>query len=101
VMTLWKVTDLQGHNLMLSFYDQLKKGKRADEALRRAKLEYLDNALPGDQHPRYWAGYIFMGKPEFFAYSGGPLRIAGILAAMVVLLLTGRYLLKRSRSPGS
>ena len=86
---------------LFPFYDNMRKGRRADAALRKAKLEFLDNALPGDQHPRYWAGYILMGKPEFYLLPAGPLRLSGIGIAMVLMILIGRNLLKKYRTSRS
>ena len=94
VMTLWTVTDRQSYHLMLSFYKQLSKGRRAESALRKAKLEYLENALPGYQHPRYWSGYILIGNPEnlFLSHFYRQLLVAsGILLA----LLAGFIMLRK------
>ena len=96
VMTLWTVTDRKSYHLMVSFYKQLKKGRTAEMALRKAKLEYLENALPGYQHPRYWAGYILVGSPQNLSL---PHLYRQIIAAVVVLLviMTGLILLRKYR----
>ena len=62
---------------MKYFYSELDNGTSKDEALRQAKLTYLDQADPEYQHPYYWAGFIAMGdmSPLFFPktkwYYGG------------------------------
>jgi hypothetical protein len=62
---------------MTEFYKELLKGNRKDEALRKAKLSYLEQADPEYQHPYYWAGFIAVGdmSPLFFPkrkwYYGG------------------------------
>lgn len=70
IMTLWEVEDLSGAEMMSSFYSYLKKGKPTDEALRHAKLDYLDHANPRHSHPRYWLGYVSIGEntPVFKGY---------------------------------
>jgi len=94
VMTLWTVSDRQSYKLMLSFYDNLKKGRRAEVSLRKAKLDFLDNSLPGYQNPKYWAGYILVGDPGylFFPYHYRKLSVA---AGVILLLLSGMILIKR------
>ncbi|WP_073003113.1 CHAT domain-containing protein [Mariniphaga anaerophila] len=70
VMTLWEVEDNAGTKIMSSFYQNLKKGRPTDEALRLAKLSYLENANPRMAHPHYWLGYVSIGnaKPLFRSY---------------------------------
>ncbi len=63
VMTLWEAEDIAGTKIMNSFYKNLRKGKPKDEALRTAKLEYLENAKPHMAHPHYWLGYVSIGNP--------------------------------------
>ena len=68
ISTLWSINDHSTSIIMTEFYKELLKGKRKDEALRQAKLTYLDQADPEYQHPYYWAGFIAMGdmSPLFF-----------------------------------
>lgn len=70
VMTLWEVEDNAGTKIMSSFYQHLKKGRPTDEALRLAKLNYLENANPRMAHPHYWLGYVSIGnsQPLFRSY---------------------------------
>ena len=42
VMSLWKVPDKETAKLMQSFYKYLKAGDSKDEALKKAKIEYLE-----------------------------------------------------------
>ncbi len=63
VTTLWKVNDEKARDLAIAFYAQLRAGKRKDEALRLAKLSYLEKQKgrgPG-AHPFFWAGFIGIG----------------------------------------
>ena len=94
VMTLWTVIDRQSNKLMLGFYKQLSKGRKAEISLRNAKLEFLESAPPRYQHPRYWAGYILVGNPEnlFFPRLYRQLLFA---AGIFVILLTGIMMAKK------
>lgn len=64
VMTLWPINDLSGSKIMQDFYKYLSKEQSKDEALRSAKLEYLNNSDPTKTHPYFWAGYVNMGNTE-------------------------------------
>ncbi len=70
VMSLWEVEDDAGTEIMHSFYKILKKGRNTDDALRQAKLQYLEKANPRLAHPHYWLGYVSIGstKPLFRSY---------------------------------
>ena len=70
VMTLWEAEDNSGTRIMSSFYKYLKKGKAKDEALRLAKLDYINNANPRLAHPHYWLSYVTIGnsKPLYRSY---------------------------------
>lgn len=62
VNTLWKINDKSTVKLMEYFYQGLSKGYSKSEALRKAKLMYLDttdDALL--KHPYYWAAFVVSG----------------------------------------
>lgn len=61
IMSLWEVEDKSGTEIMGLFYKNLKKGKNKDEALRLAKLEYLENSNNRRAHPHYWLGFVSIG----------------------------------------
>ncbi|PXX96970.1 hypothetical protein DF185_18235 [Marinifilum breve] len=64
IMTLWTVEDQTGSNLMTNFYGYLSQGLKKDDALRKAKLKYLETADPLKSHPYFWSGYVTMGDVE-------------------------------------
>ena len=59
VMTLWRVSQTETFDLLLSFANLLKQGKGKAEALRDAQREMLRK----NPHPYYWAGFYFAGDP--------------------------------------
>jgi CHAT domain-containing protein len=61
VTTLWRVSDQASAQLMGYFYEALSQGAPKDEALRQAKLRYLESVPPQQQHPFFWAAYIPQG----------------------------------------
>jgi CHAT domain-containing protein len=88
IMTLWAVEDQSGAELMTRFYKFLSEGDAIDEALRKAKLEYLSTADQLRSHPYLWASYVSIGKVEpiyhrglstVFVLAGAALIITGLL----------------------
>ena len=61
VTSLWPVEDKRSRELIQSFYQHLGVGMTKDQALRQAKLAYLQNAQGLDAHPHAWAHMIVIG----------------------------------------
>ena len=86
VMTLWEVEDKSSTQLVLDFYRYLFKGYSKPEALRKAKLEYLQTADPLRAHPYFWMGYILIGDPSPIKYNTNVL-ISILVFSLVLLIL--------------
>ncbi|MBN2522187.1 MAG: CHAT domain-containing protein [Bacteroidales bacterium] len=90
LMTLWEVEDRSGVKLMKDFYTYLLKGKSKSEAMRYAKMQFIEYAKPENSHPFFWSAYITMGNNDAlfnshclpFVYI-----ITGIAIAVVVLVM--------------
>ena len=63
-MTLWQVTDKSSSELMTSFYRYLKKGKSKQEAMRLAKIDYLEEADDLTSNPYFWSGFVVLGDSQ-------------------------------------
>jgi CHAT domain-containing protein len=61
-MSLWKVNDQASTVLMDDFYHQLLEGETIDEALRKAKLAYLESADELSADPKIWAPLVAYGS---------------------------------------
>ncbi len=61
VVSQWKVPDASTAEIMISFYNLLKKGYAKDEALAGAKKLFLENH-PELAHPFFWAGFVVSGN---------------------------------------
>ena len=44
-----------------NFYKNLSTGQNKSEALRNAKLAYINNTPDYRRHPYYWAGLVLVG----------------------------------------
>lgn len=65
VMSLWSVPDHSTSEIMTGFYQNLiVKNTFKNQALRQAKLSYLDNTDALLAHPLFWAGFVPMGDMQ-------------------------------------
>jgi len=61
VMTLWQVSDLSSAELMSGFYKHLKKGKSKKNALRDAKIDYIQSSDKLKSNPYFWSAFMMVG----------------------------------------
>jgi CHAT domain-containing protein len=61
VSTFWRVEDTATANLMSAFYQELARGTRKAEALRRAQLQLVQSQT-AKHHPLYWAAFNLVGE---------------------------------------
>lgn len=70
-MSLWKVEDRATSEIMINYYKHLKSGKTKDQALRFAKLDFLEpdnHAEDKYLHPYYWAAFVHIGNAEALTF---------------------------------
>lgn len=97
VMTLWPIRDKTTPELMRFFYENLTAGMGKDEALRQAKLNYLQSTNPLFHHPYYWGGLIYVGDQQAVSLRQSRnttprLYMAGVaLIAFLLVLLIRKY----------
>jgi CHAT domain-containing protein len=81
IMTLWQVTDKSSSELMTSFYKYLKRGKSKQEAMRLAKIDYLETADDLTSNPYFWSGFVVLGD-------GSPVyQKSGFVYWMIVIVV--------------
>ncbi|MCP4442176.1 MAG: CHAT domain-containing protein [Aureispira sp.] len=64
IMTLWPINDQATALLIDNLYGELANEKSIDEALRNAKLAYLDKTTDISAHPFFWGSFIMVGDPS-------------------------------------
>ncbi len=86
VHSLWEVQDETSVVIMNKFYEYLSKGIPKNEALRKAKLDYINNVSPAMVNPYFWSGYIQSGNPapvvksNFWLYS---ILLSGVIVIFI------------------
>lgn len=96
VTSHWPVNDAATAKLMGLFYKYLAKGQEKDEALRNAKLEYLENADPAQAHPFYWGSFVVVGDVSPLSFVQ-PYRKWWYLGGGVVFLIIVVFLMQRKK----
>ena len=61
ITSLWQVNDKASAQIMRFFYEEIASGKEKDDALRTAKLRYLEESDQLSAHPAYWAAFAPIG----------------------------------------
>jgi CHAT domain-containing protein len=64
LMTLWQIRDRVSTDLVKHFYQNLADGLSRGEALRQAKLTYLESHDRANSNPHFWGGFVLMGSDE-------------------------------------
>lgn len=104
VVSLWQVNDASTAIIMKEFYQKLSEGYDKAEALRLAKLSYLNEVesgkIPnfGSAHPAYWGAFIQLGNSDPIRISQKSILpyILWPLGGLVVLTL-GFFLYRRNK----
>ena len=94
ITTLWAISDQASSKIMYAFYENLKKGQSKDEALRKAKIAYLENSDKLNAHPFFWGGFIAIGEMRAVFF---PMRSLYIEVGAVLVLLVGLLFLLRKK----
>jgi CHAT domain-containing protein len=85
-MSLWQVNDRCSALIVEGFFKNLKAGMPKDEALRSAKLSFLDD--PKNKyftHPYYWSGLVLTGD---YTPIESPNLYVVVLITIIALMLT-------------
>lgn len=86
--TLWSIDDKSTAIITQSFYKNLEEGQTKSEALRNAKLGYLETHSLSEASPYHWASFIMIGDNAPIP-GGIPLWkyfLFGILGLMLVFV---------------
>ena len=91
ITSLWQANDQSTHQLIRQFLHELKDHQPKANALRTAKIQYLQDADPLESHPALWSTFILIGDNEpsypnrsFIFYVGA------ILIFTILLFMIGR-----------
>lgn len=84
---LWKIDEQSSSRITELFIENLKKGLLTDEALRNAKLSYLQQSEGRTLAPAYWAGLVMMGEPTQLSLSSSANYAFWIIGGILAIAL--------------
>ncbi len=91
IASLWKADDVTTSDIMVKFYQEMDKGLSIHEALRQAKLSFLqDQKVETFRHPYFWSAFVLYDQQAALRKKIPILRILGtslLLLAMIVLFV--------------
>ncbi len=99
ISSIWSASELSSRNIIHSMFGNMVAGMKIDEALQKAKTEYIDNAPPSQQHPYYWAHLIPIGKTDrVYVKHTSPWKKYGFIALGGILLIAGLYTIRQRKA---
>lgn len=102
ITTLWSIDDKKTASIMQAFYQELKKGKKKDEALRQARLQYLDQHNGEYAHPFFWGAFIPMGDMQVITFKKDSIYLItkiSVVTIIVIILLWLHFHYKDTNGP--
>lgn len=98
VMTLWEAEDESASGLMPIFYNNLIQGEPIDNALKQAKLDYLEQADRLRSHPYFWSSYVMIGSNQPIVSLSEQKRLSYTILTLSILLLGALFVIvKKAR----
>lgn len=99
LMTLWKLNDQTGSFIIAEFYKNIQAGMTKDEAIRQAKLIYLNQASMSSAHPFLWAPFIQVGDFSPISINSRSSNLWIYATVGSILLLLSLLYLKIKKEP--
>jgi CHAT domain-containing protein len=94
VLSLWEVNDVSGSEIVEFFYSNLLKGESKSEALRNARLKFLNSSTQLSSHPFFWSTLVIYGDDSSLYYSRD-LKAATIIVSLILAAGLFFYFKKR------
>ncbi len=94
--SLWKIDEQSSATIIENFYGYLKSGLPKDEALQKAKLDYITTAEGRTISPQYWAGLVLIGDSSPIDLKTSSNFVFWLLG--IVLIIIFAIVIRRKRS---
>ena len=89
VMNLWSVRDRSAYHLSVSFYDYLNQGYSKSEAMRKAKIYYLNKF---NSNPTNWGSFVVYGNIDPIVPSRNPWILVAVFLIIGAISLIVAWL---------
>ncbi|MFK7833067.1 MAG: CHAT domain-containing protein [Winogradskyella sp.] len=95
--SLWKIDEQSSAKIIEHFYRYLKEGLPKNEALQKAKLDYISNAKGRTIAPQYWAGLVLIGDTNAIHLKTSSHMVIWLAIALVLLIIVVIVLRKKRK----
>ena len=95
--SLWEIDEQSSTKIIQNFYDNLSRKMSKDEALRKAKLDYIATAEGRTAAPQYWAGLVLIGDVSPLDLNSGVAWWWYVLAGVVVIGILVVFIFKNRK----
>jgi CHAT domain-containing protein len=85
VMSMWKIDDRSGSDIVKLYYDYLKKGYSKSLSLKRARIDFLNSADQLRSHPYFWGSLTVYGVNDALFRS----RTTVAIAILLIIIAAG------------
>ncbi|MEQ8476733.1 CHAT domain-containing protein [Fulvivirga sp.] len=96
IMSLWPVPDKTTSDIMRDFYQLIKEDLPITEALRKAKLNYLQTHDSNLSHPYYWAGFVVTTDNWSDHKETSKLTLYVIILISLTILFSGFFIYRKN-----
>lgn len=88
IHTLWPIENVSSSRIIIDYYHLLSKGLSKPEALRKAKIRYLESTPNSFTHPHFWGSFQVVGDPNSISNHRRTIQIAfGIIAIFLFIAI--------------
>ncbi|MEZ4859060.1 MAG: CHAT domain-containing protein [Flavobacteriaceae bacterium] len=85
--SLWEIDEESSSKIIEHFYNYLSQGMPKDEALRKAKLDYIAHTKGRTAAPQYWAGLVLIGDTAPIEFKSSFSIMYWIIGTFLLLML--------------
>ena len=93
--SLWKIDEQSSATIIENFYGYLKNGLAKDEALQKAKLDYIATAKGRTISPQYWAGLVLIGDTSPIELKTSSNLVYWLLGIVLIIILV--FILRKKK----
>jgi len=96
IVSLWQVNDQATSRIMQNLYQKLSDGLPVHEALRQAKLDYIQSAKGITAHPAFWSPFIHIGNTQAIAIQEKGNWLPWLIGSgMLIVVVLGGFVWRR------
>lgn len=95
ITSLWSVNDKAAADIVINLHDNLLEGQSKHDALRSAKLQYIESVPNRLRAPYYWGAFVHVGNPKAIEWDFSSGNFGWIFGLIFIFSGAVLYLLKK------